>query len=707
MGSVAMATAGSVLPELRQDLRLYEGPSGGAGQSWLIYDPVRHRYFQIAGTAFELIERWRPEASENFARRCEIELGRPIATAEVNELAKFVIANNLVLQPPRGDAIALAKQEASSRHSWPWLVVHHYLFFKVPLVRPERFLTATMPFVAPLYSRTAAILLIVVSMIGLYFASRQWDLFVATFLDFLSVEGALIYGVTLILVKALHELGHAYTAIRSGVRVNTMGIAFMVMTPILYTDVTDAWRLRHRFEKIAIDGAGIVVELALAGISIFLWAFLPDGPLRSAAFVTATTSLIMGLMINLNPLLRFDGYYLLSDAWRIPNLQSRSNALAVWWMRERLFSLRREPPEAFSLNWKAILIFYAICLWVYRFFLFLGIALIVYHVFFKILGIVLFAIEIIWFILLPILREIREWWRMREAIMKARRTLVTASVGAAAGILLLVPWSGTVMIQGVALSDLETRIYAPRPGRIKTVALADGSAVAAGQQLVVLQAPDLDHEVLQTKKQIELARLRLDRIAGDEADRSNRIVLEGELVRHQTNLEGLKAEQSRLIVVSPHYGIARDVDRDLQAGEWIDEATPVARIVSSAASQIQGYVSEDSVWRITSGAGATFIPEDPMMARQHGIVTEVVPTGARSLELPYLASVYGGAIAADRNGDGEIKSRTGRHLVRVQMEGPAVRRAIRGTLHITGKRESIAVGMWRRALQVLVRESSA
>lgn len=707
MGSAATTRAGPVLPELRQELRLHEGPSGGAERCWLIYDPIRHRYFQVSHRAFQIIERWCAQPSTELAARCQRELDRSVSAAEVDEIAAFILANSLAVAPLQDDPRMLARQEAASRHSVIARIVHNYLFVKVPIVRPERFLRATMPLVSPLYSRTAAILLCVVAMIGLYFASRQWELFVATFLDFLSFEGAVVYGVTLLVVKALHELGHAYTATRLGVRVNTMGIAFMVLTPILYTDVTDAWRLRRRRDKLAIDAAGVAVEFALAGISIFLWAFLPDGPLRSAAFVTATTSLAMGLVINLNPLMRFDGYHLLADAVSIPNLQSRSSDLAVWWLRESLFGLGHQPPEAFPTQQRALMIFYAVCVWIYRFFLFLGVALIVYHMFFKALGIILFAVEIIWFILLPIGREIREWWKMRAQISRTPRSLLTTAVATAAVVVLVVPWSGTVMLQAVALSDHETRIFAPRAARVAAVEVRDGSKVASGQRLLVLRAPDLDHEVVQTRQQIMLVRVRLDRIAGDEADRSNRIVLEGELLRHQTSLAGLEAEQARLTVVSPHDGIARDVDLDLQPGEWINEAIPIARIVQNASTQIHGYVSEHEVWRIAGGAGATFVPEDPLLARRHGHVTAIVQTGLRTLELPYLASIYGGAIASDRTSDGDIKPRSGRHLVSVQIEGPAVDRAIRGTLHISGKPQSIAARIWQRVLQILVRESSA
>ncbi len=253
------APAAAPLPALRQELRLLAGPHGNGQPDWLIYDPVRHRYFHVSKEAFQLLELWRAEPIGDFAARARIELDRSVDPQEVSELAKFLITSNLALEPPSDDPRLLATQEVRTHKALIWRVVHGYLFFTVPIVRPERFLKSTLPFVEPLFSRTAALVLALISIVGLYFASRQWDLFVATFLDFFSLEGAAVYAVTLIAVKTLHELGHAYAATRAGVRVNTMGIAFMVMMPILYTDVTDAWRLRRRRDKLAIDGAGIFV----------------------------------------------------------------------------------------------------------------------------------------------------------------------------------------------------------------------------------------------------------------------------------------------------------------------------------------------------------------------------------------------------------------------------------------------------------------
>ena len=127
-------------------------------------------------------------------------------------------------------------------------------------------------------------------------------------------------------------------------------------------------------------------------------------------FILATATWLMTVVINLSPLMRFDGYFMLSDALNVPNLQTRAFVLARWKMREWLFAFGDDKPEHFEPWREKILIFYAFSTWIYRFFLFLGIALIVYHMFFKILGILLFLVEIFAFLLTPVFREMKEWF---------------------------------------------------------------------------------------------------------------------------------------------------------------------------------------------------------------------------------------------------------------------------------------------------------
>src|SRR5690606_27180482 len=187
-------------------------------------------------------------------------------------------------------------------------------------------------------------------------------------------------------VKVCHELGHAVIAKAKGLRIPTMGVAFIVFWPVAYTDTTDAWRLTRRRDRLMIGAGGISVELGIAAVSLFMWNLVGEGPARSLLFLLATSSWLLSLLINLNPLMRFDGYFLFCDLIGVSNLEQKAHLSSRYWLRRLLFGwdkpLSDDPPRIpFAL--------FGLAIWLYRLILFFGIALAVYHLFFKALGIVL------------------------------------------------------------------------------------------------------------------------------------------------------------------------------------------------------------------------------------------------------------------------------------------------------------------------------
>ena len=355
------------LPILRDDLELLPGPKvRGGAPTWTIYDPVRSRYFRISQVAFELLNHWHLGDWSKISEAVAHVSGRRPQEVERDWIVRFLNANMLIRRESPADMADLSMVHQAGNTSWFNWALHHYLFFRIPLVRPQRFLDATLPLARLFMSTGALIALLLIAVFGGYLALRQWDAYLATFLHFTNTEGLLWYGLALLLAKVLHELGHAYTATHYGCRVPSMGFAFLVMWPVLYTDTSDAWRLTRKDQRLVIGAAGMFSELALAVLATFLWSFLPDGPARSAAFIVATVTWVMTLAVNLNPFMRFDGYYLLSDALEVENLQDRAFAHAKWWMRERLFGFGDGAPEAFPAHLARILIAYAVATWVYR-----------------------------------------------------------------------------------------------------------------------------------------------------------------------------------------------------------------------------------------------------------------------------------------------------------------------------------------------------
>lgn len=575
------------LPVLRDDLELLPGPRvRGGAPTWTVYDPVRNRYFRIGQTAFELLSRWHLHDWSAIADAVAKATGLRPQDGERDWLVQFLNANMLIKRPNSADVADMEKVRRASKASWLSKSLHTYLFFRIPLVRPQRFLDATMPFARRFMSKGALITVLLLAVLSGYLTVGQWDTFMATFLHFSSTEGALWYGLALVVAKILHELGHAYTAVRFGCRVPTMGVAFMVMWPVLYTDTSDAWRLTSRKQRLAIGAAGMLAELALAVLATFVWSFLPDGPARSAAFIVATVTWIMTLTMNLNPFMRFDGYYLLSDALEVENLQDRSFAHARWWLRERLFGFGEAAPEAFPVGLGRGLIAYAFATWVYRLILFLGIAVLVYVFFFKVLGLILFVVEIMWFVGLPILREAQEWWKRRADFHPNRNLFVTGGFLLVALAMVAIPWRTSIAVSAVLQATARAQIYAPMPSQVQAVHVQRGDDVAKGDVLMTLDSPGLDHQIAQAQRRVAMARLQVRREAAGGVEADNIRILRSRLAGELTTLHGLEERQALLTVRAPIDGRVTDLNPVLMKGLWVNDTGPLARVVADRKSVV-------------------------------------------------------------------------------------------------------------------------
>ena len=514
-------------------------------------------------------------------------------------------------EPPQGGYRAYAAQAEAARPQWLIWLVHHYLFFQIPLVRPDRFLRATLPFVEWLFSKSVAWIIALIGLAGVYLVSRQWDVFTATILHFFTPRGLALYALSLAIVKVFHELGHAYTATRYGCRVPTMGIAMIVMVPMLYSDTSDAWKLTSRRQRAAIGAAGMIVECALAALAIFAWNFLDDGVARSLVFIVATTSLMVGAAINLSPFMRFDGYYVLSDWLGIPNLHDRAFAFGRWQLRRLLFGLDMPMPEPVAAAQRRFLVCFAWGVWAYRFMLFLGIALMVYHYFFKLLGLILFAIEIGWFIVLPIVGELKIWWTLRGEIVERRRGWLSAGVLACVIALLFVPWSDRISLPAVLESTTHATIYAPTPGRIVELAVNEGRQVEVGDRLVALESPALEKDMALTSKRIEVERLRVQRQFVDREELAKHQVTLETLRARLSQLEGLLQQQQNLSLTAPIAGVVTDRAEALHVGQWINKQLALAYLIDPAGEELHALAPETDVGYLHAGQSARFIPQSP------------------------------------------------------------------------------------------------
>lgn len=697
------------LPSLREELDLLAGPVLGDGQpSWTLHDPVRNQFIRLDWPMYEILCRWSLNDPARIAESVSADTTLKITCAEVEQVAGFLQDNQLVHLGSHASASQLAERKARiSGGVFQWLL-HHYLFFRIPLVHPDAWLTRWLKVAGVFFTPKFLLLTLGALALGLVQVFRQWDLFVTTLVDTFSLPGLWSYGVALALVKTAHELGHAFTAKRLGCKVPAMGVAFLVMWPVAYTDTNDTWRLTDRLQRLQVAIAGIATELMIAAWATLAWALLPHGELRSAAFVLATTSWITSVVINASPFMRFDGYFVLSDWLDMPNLHSRSFALARWHLREVLFGLNEPPPEHFHSGKRNGLIAFAWLVWLYRLTLFLGIAVLVYHFAFKLLGIFLFFVEIIWFVWMPIRQEFLAWssrWPTIRLSRVARRRAIFAAL-----ILLLffVPWPTHVTASGMLKPVDVWPVYAPSGARVEELPLREGVKVVPGTPLVRLFVPDLQLRKEALIVRIENLRLQAAASNFDENARQRMLATEQALTGAQAELASLNTEMSTYSPVAPFAGTFRDTDPDLHVGQWLGRRERIGVVVRDDGRWlVETWLDEEAIQHIHPGDAASFSADGSGIGALNMTVSSIDKDASHTLPRPELATVAGGHIPV-REKAGQLNPE--RAIFRVvlapveEIPESASLMSRRGEISIRGSWQVPAWRYVRQAAAVLVRE---
>lgn len=631
-------------PALREELDLLPGPVLPDGQpSWTLHDPVRNLFFQLDWASFEVFKRWHFGAADAIVQDVSAQTTLTLHQEDVNELFQFAQRNDL-LEPLPHSAGTLAERWQSRRSSWMQWLLHNYLFFRVPLIKPDRWLTRWAPRLDFLFSRTFGWITLLALCAGLWGASRAWGVFTATLVDSLTWQGLVAYGLTLGLVKVLHELGHGLTAKRFGCRVPTMGVAFLVLWPVAYTDTNEVWKLTRREQRLKVAGAGIATELIIAAWALLAWVWLPEGAPKSMAFLLATTTWVSTLAINASPFMRFDGYFLLSDFLQMPNLHSRAFALARWDMRERLFKLGEAPPEFFSNTKRRGLILFAWATWIYRLVLFLGIAALVYHFFIKALGILLFLVEIVWFIAKPVWSEITAWSSRWPQIVRSRRARWSA-VGAFVLVALCwLPMPAPIRTEGMLQSSDIWPLHALDASQLQEQIPRNADRVALDAPVFVLDSPALKAAKAQNDAQRIQYSQQIAAAGFDSELRRDWQVLQERQLQATTQQQAVETEASRYRLNASGAGVLRDVDPDLRPGDWLARNELLGRVVGRDRLEVLAYVQEEDVQRISTGDSAIFIADAGVGPVLDLRVRSVDQDASRTLSEAALSSTAGGMI---------------------------------------------------------------
>lgn len=686
------------LPPLREDLRLCEAADSREGEpAWMIHDTVLNRFYRIGWLEFECLLRWGQtprQISEQVARNSALKPD----VEQVLALRGFLEHHHLLRPGAEQLAKLQAASEARTWSSWRWWL-HHYLFFRVPLLRPQTGLQRLAAALGWLFHPLTGILVVGLTLLGIIMVIQQWDSFTHAVVESFSTEGLLSFALALVVAKTLHELGHALVASRLGLRVGHMGVAFLVLWPMLYTDTGESWKLKHARQRLAIASAGIVTELSLAGLATLGWALCDDGALRNALLYLATTSWVLSLALNASPFMRFDGYFILSDLLDFPNLHERASALARTALRRNLLGLNDPWPEPFPVGQRRLLVAFAFATWLYRLVLFLGIAVAVYLFFFKLLGIVLFMVELAWFIALPVKRELSHWWQQRARIPGRRKQLIYVCLGLAV-LGLALPWHSQVDAVGVARAEHQWRVYTPYPARLQS--LHPAGQIKAGVVLAVLDEPDLDSRLRISEASARSYQARLSGLLADPAGLAEDAATQQRLNVQNEEARAARSEIARLNLQAPFAGVWLDLDPDWRPGQWLNRQQALGILIDPGHWQIDAYVAQDQVHHLAVGNTVRFYPEGQATALR-GKVLAIGSTRAGQLAHRMLSSHFGGPVPTTSE---PLVPSNALFQVLISLDEPlATARETRGKLKIQGEKRSVLGDMGKWLLGVGLRES--
>lgn len=557
----------------------------------MVKDPVGLQYFRFEEEEFAILQMLDGQSSlEDIAEQFEADF--PPQTIRVEELQNFIgmlHRSGLVLSDSHGQGVQLKKRSDERRRKELIGSLSNILSIRFKGFDPELILNAMYPWVRWFFSPTAMFFSLLLMLCALTLVIVQFDVFqskLPSFQSFFAAQNWLLIAGVLGVTKVIHEFGHGLSCKHFGGECHEMGVMFLVLTPCLYCNVSDSWMLPNRWHRAAIGAAGMYVEVVIASAATFVWWFSEPGMLNYICLNIMFVSSVSTIMFNANPLLRYDGYYILSDVMEVPNLRQKATSILNRKLGKWCLGLE-EPEDPFlPKRNQGFFALYTVASFLYRWLILLSILYFLNKVFepygLKVIGQMIALMSLYGLIVMPLTKVVK-FFRVPGRLNKVKKVRMFASLfllGALIGSAFVIPFPSSVMCSFELLPRGATSIYVEVEGILEEVLVEPGEQVEAQQVLARMRSIDLELEIESLRgeresRRVELESLQKLRFRDDEASLQLQVVQE-RLAAFEEQLAQKLRDAKRLEITAPVAGTLippplrqeRPAEQQLELASW-------------------------------------------------------------------------------------------------------------------------------------------
>ncbi|MBH0200555.1 MAG: hypothetical protein HP497_14275 [Nitrospira sp.] len=671
----------SLTPRLRSHAALHRHRY--RGNIWyVLHDRSNERFHRFSPAAYAFIGLMDGTTSvQDMWDRCSSRLGdnAPTQPEVVQLLSQLHAADVLQCDIPPDTAELLARYDKHRQRKWQRRLMNVFAW-QFPLFDPERFLQQFVSLVRPFFSWWGAVLWCVIVGPALLVGAAHWSELTADLIDQVTApQNLVLLWLLFPVIKALHEFGHAFAVKVFGGEVHEMGIMLLVLSPVPYVDASASSAFADKWQRTVVGAAGMIVELVLAAIAMYVWVAVEPGLVRSLAYNTILIAGISTVAFNANPLLRFDGYYMLADVLEIPNLRQRANTYLGHLCERHLFGRDDAPAPHATAGERGWFIGYALSSFVYRVLVVMAILLYLTDQLFM-LGVVFAVLTgVTWFIM-PLGKGVTYLFTSpRLRLVRGRAVAVSMAAVACVGVVLaLVPVPFRTRAEGVVWIPDEAFVRTDVDGFVSRVVATPGSAVQPGDVLMVCDDPVLDRDVKVLEAQLREINARIREQLVDDLVKAK--ILEEERLYIEERLARGRERQADLVIRSKAAGMFVLPKAEDLPGRFVKRGELLAHVVDLRTITVRTVVDQDAIDLIRHQTNAVRIRLAERLAHpMPASITRLVPAASEELPSLALGSGGGGQVPLDPHdpkGQKAIKT-----LFQVDLEVPAQN----GILNVGGR----------------------